>query len=119
LFLGVFALIGSSSWAQEIAGSGLVVVDRKSSDEPLRITKVHPGSPAEKAGIKLFRGYLISVDGTNVVALEISKAVSLLRGPAGTPVAVEIADMGRETTNRFTLKRQKMALQGDSVVFSG
>ncbi len=95
---------------------GLVIVDRKSSDEPLRTGSVYPGSPAERAGVTT-NGFLISVDGTNVVSMSLTQSMSVTRGPVGSFVTLEIADSQMSRTNKFTVKRSKMVISGRNVEF--
>jgi C-terminal processing protease CtpA/Prc len=95
---------------------GLVIVDRRSSDEPLRTGSVYPGSPAERAGVTT-NGFLISVDGTNVVSMSFTQSMGVTRGPVGSFVTLEIADSEMSRTNKFTVKRSKMVVSGRSVEF--
>src|SRR5437016_3086369 len=88
--------------AEEMGGTGVWIVDRRSADEPLRTGQVWPRSPADKAGIKP-GWFLISVDGTNVVRMPATNAVSMLRGPVGKVVTLEIAEPTRSNTNKFTI----------------
>jgi len=102
--------------AEEMGGIGLVIVDRYKNNEPLRTANVYPGSPAEKAGIKP-RGFLISVNGTNVVSMSFTQSMSIVRGPVGSYVTLELADLTMSQTNTFTVKRSKMIFSGGKVEF--
>jgi C-terminal processing protease CtpA/Prc len=93
--------------AGELGGIGVVVVDRRIANEPLRIENVVSGSPAERAGIKP-HCFLISVDGTNVVSMPLTRSRRMLLGPIGTSVTLDLADSQMNQTNRFTAKRGKM-----------
>ena len=104
--LGTLA-IASAALAEDIGTPGLVILARKNPGEPLRTAHAVPGSPAAKAGIKA-DGFLISVDGTNVVNMPLLQAISLVRGKVGTSVTLEIADAPMRRTNKFTLKRGKL-----------
>lgn len=101
--------------AVEMGGTGVWIVDRRKDDEPLRTGNVFPKSPADKAGIKS-DWFLISVDGTNVVSMPATNAASMIRGPAGTVVTLELAGPTRSKTNTFTLKRGKVTIENNSVV---
>ncbi len=90
-----------------IGTPGLVILQRKSKGEPLRTGGVVPGSPAQRAGIKP-DGFLISVDGTNVVNLSLAEVLSRVRGAVGTLVTLELADSSLSHTNKFTLKRGRL-----------
>lgn len=105
-----------SSLAGDLGGIGLVIVDRNSANEPLRIGTIYPGSPAERAGVT-GNGFLISVDGTNVVSLSITQSMNIVRGPVGTFVKLGIADSKMSHTNEFTVKRSKMAFSQHTIEF--
>jgi len=94
-------------FAADFGGIGLVIVDRKTTGEPLRTGSAYPGSPAERAGVTT-NGLLISVDGTNVVSISLTQSMSIVRGPVGSFVTLEIADSKMNRTNKFTVKRSKM-----------
>ena len=100
--------------AGDLGGIGVVIIDRRSPDEPLRTGNVVPGSPAERVGIKP-QAFLISVDGTNVVSMSLTQSMSIVRGPVGSSVTLELADATRSRTNMFTVKRGKMVFSRDKV----
>ena len=108
--LGLLVL-AVATLAQDVGSIGLVIRDRKTDHEPLRTGFVYPGSPAERAGIKP-DGFLISVNGTNVVSMSSTQAIRLVRGPLGTLVTLEIADSSRSRTNKFAAKRCRMISSG-------
>ena len=108
---------GLAALAQELAGIGVDIVERKNPNEPLRTKTVHPGSPAEKAGVKP-NGFLISVDGTNVVSMSLTQAAMMVRGRVGTSVTVQLADSNMTHTNTFTIKRSRMVIVDDTFQFS-
>lgn len=110
-----FLASGLTLLAEEMGGTGVWIADRRSADEPLRTVQVLPGSPADKAGIKA-GWFLISVDGTNVVTMPLTNALSMVRGPVGKVVTLEIADPTRSQTNKFTLKRGKIVIENNRVV---
>jgi S1-C subfamily serine protease len=104
----------SKMLAGVLGGIGIVVVDRRIASEPLRIQSVIPGSPAERAGIKP-PCFLISIDGTNVVSLSSARSRSMMLGPVGTTVTLDLADSKMSQTNRFTAKRGKMVFSKEGV----
>ena len=106
--------VDATATAADIAGIGVALIDRRSPNEPLQIGNVIPGSPAERAGIKP-DSFLISVDGTNAVTMSLRQATSLVRGLAGTPVTLELADAALSHTNKFTVKRGKIVISKDKV----
>src|SRR5437667_6597977 len=107
--------IGFAAAAEEIGATGVWIVDRKSGEEPLRTGMVLPKSPADKAGIKPGM-FLISVDGTNVVKKSTAEASSMVRGPVGVVVTLEVADAARTTTNKFKVKRGRAVIRDNRVV---
>jgi len=60
-----------------------------------RITVTSPiqGSPAAKAGLKA-GDYILKVDGKSTAGMDLSEAVSLIRGQAGTPVTLTVGRKG-------------------------
>jgi len=102
--------------AGDFGGIGLVIVDRSNSDEPLRTGNVYPGSPAERSGVTT-NGFLISVDGTNVVSMSLTQSASLVRGPVGKFVTLEIADSNMSATNTFTVKRSRTVISHYKIEF--
>lgn len=50
---------------------------------------VHPGSPAEKAGIRP-QDIILSVDGTPIIDLELEEVSDLVRGEMGTSIELEL-----------------------------
>ena len=58
----------------------------------------------------------ILVNGTNVVKLPATNAVSMIRGAVGTVVTLEIADPARSKTNKFAVKRGKVVIEDNRVV---
>lgn len=85
-------------------GSIGVMVVRLTRAEPLQVAWVLPGSPAESAGITE-NSLLISVNGTNAVGIPPREFLSMVHGPAGTPVTLELADPVTSHTNKLTMKR--------------
>jgi carboxyl-terminal processing protease len=58
------------------------------------VENVFPGSPAEGAGLKRF-DKIVGVGGTSLRGATVQQASSLIRGPAGTPVALTIERAGQ------------------------
>jgi C-terminal processing protease CtpA/Prc len=108
-FLALTLALLADLW--QVGGIGIAIT-RKSDSEPLRVARVFPGSPAEVAGIKT-NWFLISVSGTNVVSIPSAQCMSIVCGPVGTSVALELADPTMNRTNRFTVKRADVKLPDD------
>jgi carboxyl-terminal processing protease len=105
---------GLAAFAQEIAGIGVDFTQR--TNELVKAYRVHPGSPAEKAGVKP-GGFLISVDGTNVVSMSLTQATKIVRGPVGTFVTIELADPSMTHTNTFKIKRSRIVIVDNEFKF--
>jgi carboxyl-terminal processing protease len=100
--------------AGDLGGIGVVILDRKSPDEPLRTGTVFPDTPASRAGIKP-QSFLISIDGTNAVSMSPTQSMSMVRGPVGTSVTLELTDATMSRTNKFTVKRGRMVFTKEKV----
>jgi S1-C subfamily serine protease len=94
---------------EEIVGIGAVLRGDNRTGT-VRIVDVLPDSPAFRAG--LTSGLIIQkVDGVEIAGLGLVKCVSLLRGPAGSKVRVEVIDPDAESTNVVELIRQRVKVQ--------
>lgn len=100
-----------------IGGIGLVIVQRDNDRDLLRTKSVYPGSPAERAGITT-NGFLISINGTNALSMSITQVVSMVRGPVGAFVTLQIADSTMTHTNEFTVKRARIIIADKRVKFT-
>ena len=74
-----------------------VMVEYNDQDETIMVNTVYPGSPAEKAGIKV-GDYFYSVDGKTVEELGYTNAVNYIRGEIGTTVTLVILRDGEKIT---------------------
>ena len=115
IILGLLSLV-LAVVAEDWGVIGIVLLDRKSPQEPVPMANVIPGSPAERAGFKS-NLFLISVNGTNVVSMSITQATSMVRGPIGTSVTIELANAALSSTNKFTVKRERVVFSKDKVEF--
>lgn len=115
--VGIIAVLafGSAALAQELAGIGVDFTQR--TNELVKAYRIHPGSPAEKAGMQP-GGFLISVDGTNVVSMSLKQTALMVRGPVGTTVTVQVADPNMTRTNTFKIKRSRITIVDDKFQFS-
>jgi carboxyl-terminal processing protease len=95
-------------------GIGIAIEVRTHHNEPLRVARVYPGSPAESAGIKT-NWFLISIAGTNVVSMSSQECFKLICGPVGTFVTLELAHPTLSRTNRFTVKRADVKMPDDFI----
>ena len=94
--------------ADEVVGIGAALrMDNRS--HTLRIMNVLPGTPAAQAGLSA--GLIIhKVDDVLVTGLPLQECVSLIRGPIGSIVRLELIDPEQEETNTVELIRQKLQL---------
>jgi len=115
VFVLALLSIEFASSAEEIGATGMWINDRTRPDEPLRSGMVWTNSPADKVGIKpgLF---LIAVNGTNVVSKSAVEVVSMVRGPVGAVVTLELADTALTKTNKFTVTRGRAVIRNNQVV---
>lgn len=74
-----------------------VMVEYNDQDETIMVNTVYPGSPAEKAGIKV-GDYFYSVDGKTVEELGYTNAVNYVRGEIGTSVTLVMLRDGEKIT---------------------
>jgi carboxyl-terminal processing protease len=70
------------------AGIG-VLLSRPQDNQPPLIAEIFPSSPASTSGLK--RGdRIVGVDGQDVTGKSVGEIAQLIRGPAGTPVTVQV-----------------------------
>lgn len=72
--------------SDEIVGIGVTVLVR---DGKLIVSQPIPGTPAEKAGIKV-GDIIVEADGTSLSGMDLDTAVSYVRGPEGSEVTLKI-----------------------------
>ncbi|MEA2452394.1 MAG: carboxyl-terminal processing protease [Actinomycetota bacterium] len=88
--------------------SGIGVWLKQKGDD-LEIVSVLPDTPAQQAGLK--RGDIIrSIDGDPVVEMSSDDAVSLIKGPEGSEVSLNVDRPGAEAGMSFTLTRAQIEL---------
>ena len=96
---------------REIVGVGLAFqTDEKTG--LLQITTVYPNSPAGQAG--LVPGVMIqTIDGTSVAQKSLQECLSMIRGPDGTKVRLDIVTAGQSETNAVELTRRKFVTSSE------
>ena len=92
----------------EYVGVGMSIDKKK--DEPLVVVSPFIGSPAEKAGIKI-GDRVIKVDGKDILPLNATDTVNLLKGKQGTKVEVEIVRADKKDPFKVTMIRDTIKLE--------
>lgn len=91
-------------------GVGMYLIEAKPY---IRVHKVIPGSPAEKAGI-LADDLIVSVDEESIHGQSLEVVVAKIKGPAGTQVKLGIQRPGKTSELSFTLTREKITIESVS-----
>ena len=105
-----FSPLQAKQFSQELSGSytGIgVAVDVKSGQ--LTVTKVFPGSPAARAGIKP-GDVIVSVNGKSTAGQPASADVARITGPAGTTVSLQLHQTAKPRRVSLTLTRRAISL---------
>jgi carboxyl-terminal processing protease len=90
----------------EYGGLGIEIDVR---DGWLTVLSPLPNSPAERVGLQA-GDRIIQVDGETTRGWSTDKAVSVLRGPKGTSVRIEVARLGIDTPIPFEITRAEIVL---------
>ena len=96
----------------EIIGIGIALA-RDAAGAP-QIARVFPNSPAAKASVSVGDA-IRKIDDTETSGKTLDECVSMIRGPEGTSVRIEIVRSPAQTTLQLQLTRQKLAVSGGSV----
>jgi CubicO group peptidase (beta-lactamase class C family) len=92
-------------WVREVVGIG-IALDTDEKSGTARIATVFPKSPAGEAGLS--SGLLLrSIAGVSVAGKSLKECLSLMGGPPGGKVRLELFDPGRNETRTVELTRQK------------
>jgi carboxyl-terminal processing protease len=86
------------------SGVGLSVTEVQRG---LRVVKVFPGSPAERAGIGI-GDTIVSVDGRSIAGVDSVAATARIKGPEGTEVRVGVRDGGTDGVRQVRLTRAEI-----------
>ncbi|MBP9478442.1 MAG: S41 family peptidase, partial [Sebaldella sp.] len=92
----------------EYVGVGMSIDKRK--DAPLVVISPFVGSPAAKAGIKI-GDKIIKIDNKDIIPLNATETVNMLKGKQGTKVEVEIIREGKKDPLKVTLIRDNIKLE--------
>ncbi len=88
-------------------GIGAEVAIKK---EQLTIVAPLPDSPAEKGGLKS-GDKIYAIDGEDTAGMSLDYAVSRIRGPRGSEVALTVASNGMDQVKEYKITRQKIQIQ--------
>ncbi|WLQ34109.1 S41 family peptidase [Streptomyces castrisilvae] len=97
--------------------TGVGLAARRSADGQVSVSRVQPGSPADRAGIRA-GDLLRTIDGRRVDRLPVSDVVALLRGDATSAEVGSTVSLGvrRGTVSRTeTLRRARLAVEAVTV----
>lgn len=97
----------------EYAGIGAYI---QLVDSTVYVQYPMPGSPAERAGLRMGDAFL-EIDGVSVVPGTPSKVSSKLKGPAGTSVRVKVLKLGKSDPEEMEIVRGSVVV--DQVVSRG
>jgi carboxyl-terminal processing protease len=87
-------------------GVGMSVAEDKRG---LRVVKVFPGSPAQKAGIEP-QDVITAVDGRSIAGLPSTAATGRIKGPAGTSVTLSVLEPGKEQPRTIRVRRARIKI---------
>ena len=104
LVLSSLLLVHSTRAEEPIAGIGVALGLESST---LKIMKVLPGTPAERA--HLSTGWIVQrIDSVPTAGRRLEESVAMLRGPAGSKVKLELIDVTANKTNTVELIRERV-----------
>ncbi|MBV9174901.1 MAG: S41 family peptidase [Chloroflexi bacterium] len=98
------------SWSRgdnQYVGIGISVSTR---DSQPHIVEVYDDTPAAQAGLQA-GDVLVSINGQSVANLQVEQMTTLVRGPAGTTVTLEVRRGDAPDTLTFSVKRAEIHLQ--------
>ena len=91
----------------EYGGLGIQISPREGY---ITAVSVLPGTPAERAGIRI-GDQLLEIDGRDAKGWTEDFAVTVLRGPVGTPIRLKVRRVGVDQPLDFTLTREQVHLR--------
>lgn len=98
------------SWSRgdnTYVGIGISVT---ANDGQPRIVEVYDGTPAQQAGLQ-GGDLLVNIDGKSVAGMALDEMTTLVRGPAGTSVSIDVQRGDDPTVRTFSVLRAEIHLQ--------
>ncbi|MGH9475375.1 MAG: S41 family peptidase [Terriglobales bacterium] len=86
------------------SGVGMLIGAVDARNNQARVVQPFEGTPAFKAGLRPY-DLIMAVNGTSTVGMSTDQVATLLKGPQGTPVTIEVKRVGNEKLLQFTLLR--------------
>jgi carboxyl-terminal processing protease len=101
----------SAEFRQEISGriGGIGVLISSADPSKLLVVKVFAGSPAERAGLAT-GDIIIAADGRDLAGMDQDAAIALIRGEAGTDVALDILRDGENRVFSAMVRRESIVV---------
>ena len=98
-------------FSQDLDGSfgGIGVTVSVTEDGYLQVVRLIPGGPAEKSGLKPGDA-LIEVDGTSIKGMEMTQAITLIRGREGTTVTLLVRQAEDGVSEEIVLTRARIQI---------
>jgi hypothetical protein len=90
--------------AMQFEGVGMVLDAREG---PVKVAQVNEGSPAERAGVQV-GDLVLAIDGVPTEGAPLQQTVGRIRGPAGTPVVLQLERLGQRF--ELTVRRRLLTL---------
>ncbi len=110
----------NQQFQQDIAGNFGGIGAQLGTDENNHIVVIAPlkGTPADKAGLKA-RDWIVAINGTSTDSITVDEAVSLIRGPEGTPVTLSIMRTGFANPKDFVITRANIKVPNVELEMKG
>lgn len=98
-------------FSQDLEGSfgGIGVTISTTEDGYLQVVRLIPGGPAEKSGLKPGDA-IIEVDGTSIKGMEMTQAITLIRGREGTTVTLLVRQAEGGASEEIVLTRARIQI---------
>lgn len=86
------------------SGVGMLIGAVDARNNQSRVVQPFEGTPAFKAGLRPY-DLIMAVNGTSTVGMSTDQVATLLKGPKGTPVTIEVKRVGHANLLKFTMLR--------------